>query len=331
METDMTNNTLKKCKDGGSMAGSFKMMVVMTAGILIFFVAAKNSMTWMLQQFLFVSGNFWTSLYESIYNLFGGNEFLLVSLGTMMTLSIFYWSLVSVMIFVDATGKPDWIHKYKIQQDCNIPVDSYKLKRAFKRTFFNNTVISLPYCFLTEWLFRLRGCSASTTLPEFHTVLLEMLVFFAVQEIGFYYSHRLLHHGWFYKNIHKRHHEYTSPFAVSNFDVHPLEHVISNLAPMLAGPIIVGSHVATMWMWFVMGLFNSISAHSGYHLPFLPSNEPHDFHHLKFVNNFGTWGILDRLHGTDALFRESKQYQNHRILLGFTPARELANDSKNVN
>ena len=55
------------------------------------------------------------------------------------------------------------------------------------------------------------------------------------------------------------------------------------------------------------------------------------FPRLRFVNNFGTWGILDRLHGTDALFRQSKQYQNHRILLGLTPARELANDSKDVN
>jgi len=39
----------------------------------------------------------------------------------------------------------------------------------------------------------------------------------------------------------------------------------------------------------------------------------------RFINNFGMLGVLDRLHGTDSLFRASPAYQRHVMLLGFVP------------
>jgi len=39
----------------------------------------------------------------------------------------------------------------------------------------------------------------------------------------------------------------------------------------------------------------------------------------RFINNFGMLGVLDRLHGTDSLFRASRAYQRHILLLGFVP------------
>jgi len=39
----------------------------------------------------------------------------------------------------------------------------------------------------------------------------------------------------------------------------------------------------------------------------------------RFINNFGMLGVLDRLHGTDSLFRASRSYQRHVLLLGFVP------------
>ena len=61
-----------------------------------------------------------------------------------------------------------------------------------------------------------------------------------------------------------------------------------------------------MWLWGALVTLNTINAHSDYHLPFFPSNEAHDYHHLKFNQCFGVLGILDYLHGTDTLFRSSK-------------------------
>lgn len=66
---------------------------------------------------------------------------------------------------------------------------------------------------------------------------------------------------------------------------------------------------------FLLAIFSTTISHSGYHLPFLPSPEAHDFHHLKFNNCFGVLGVLDRLHGTDTMFRASKQYERHWLSL----------------
>ena len=52
--------------------------------------------------------------------------------------------------------------------------------------------------------------------------------------------------------------------------------------------------------------------------------------HYRFVNNFGVLGILDRLHGTDAMFRASKQYQRHYMSLTMTPLRQLIPDEPKI-
>lgn len=40
---------------------------------------------------------------------------------------------------------------------------------------------------------------------------------------------------------------------------------------------------------------------------------------FRFINNFGVLGILDRLHGTDNLFRQSKAFQRHIFSTSLTP------------
>ncbi len=61
-----------------------------------------------------------------------------------------------------------------------------------------------------------------------------------------------------------------------------------------------------MWLWISTAVFSTLISHSGYHLPFLPSSEAHDYHHAMFNQCFGFTGVLDYLHGTDAKFRKSK-------------------------
>uniref|UniRef100_A0A182K516 Uncharacterized protein n=1 Tax=Anopheles christyi TaxID=43041 RepID=A0A182K516_9DIPT len=41
-----------------------------------------------------------------------------------------------------------------------------------------------------------------------------------------------------------------------------------------------------------------------------------------FNQCFGVLGVLDRLHGTDALFRTKKAYARYIMMLSFIPARE---------
>ena len=49
------------------------------------------------------------------------------------------------------------------------------------------------------------------------------------------------------------------------------------------------------------------------------------------MNNFGTIGILDRLHGTDTMFRASKQYQRHYMSLTVTPLQQVIPDEPKMS
>lgn len=92
---------------------------------------------------------------------------------------------------------------------------------------------------------------------------------------------RLFHHPRIYKYVHKIHHEWTAPVGITSISCHPLEHYIVNLSPLAAGPLLMGSHLSVAWLWYTLAILNTTVTHSGYHLPFLPSPEAHDFHHLK--------------------------------------------------
>lgn len=308
---------------------SIRISVFVIGTALIIFVAARNSITWYLQRFWGASGNYWQSKWEPIYDFFGGNDMLLgftgilvISNGTFCAVNLFF-------AYLDLTGQPASLLKYKIQPDKNVPVDFAKLKKAVLQVMFNQFVLGVPFMYITFLVMQWRGCSFGRELPTFHWVAVEMTAFVLVEEILFYYSHRLFHYSIFYRYIHKKHHEWTAPVGVTSIYAHPVEHILANMLPIVMGPILMKSHIATSIMWFTVALVSTSISHCGYHLPFLPSPEAHDFHHLKFVNNYGMLGVLDRLHGTDRLFRASKAYERHIMLLGFVPlSQQFPDDSK---
>jgi len=168
-------------------------------------------------------------------------------------------------------------------------------------------------------------------LPSPLQFLVHFILSALIEEFGFYYSHRLAHHPSIYKYIHKKHHEFTAPIAITAVYAHWLEHIVSNMSPILLGPLILGSHTIFIWFWISLAIISTLNAHSGYHLPFYLSSEQHDYHHSKgFTQNFGTLGILDWFHGTDGQFRKSKNFKRHIVLWGLTPAKQLIPDDEDT-
>ncbi len=68
-------------------------------------------------------------------------------------------------------------------------------------------------------------------------------------DLTFYLSHRLLHHPWFYKHIHKIHHENKVTWFSAFSHAHPLEYLFGNILPGLVGSAILGNrmHVASLF------------------------------------------------------------------------------------
>ncbi|XP_023569030.1 fatty acid hydroxylase domain-containing protein 2 isoform X1 [Octodon degus] len=317
----------KKPKQEGHIWGSMRRIAFILGSGLLLSVALWNSVMWHLQRFWGASGHFWQAQWERLLWNFEGKEWILFITGAALVPGLLFWAFNGLLLVVDTTGKPGCIARYRIQQGKNQPVDPVKLRQSIRTVLSNQYMISFPmvvflYPFLKWW-----GDPCRRELPTFHWFLLELAIFTLIEEVLFYYSHRLLHHPTFYKRIHKKHHEWTAPIGVISLYAHPVEHVASNMLPAAVGPLLMGAHLSSITVWFSLALIITSISHCGYHLPFLPSPEFHDYHHLKFNQCYGVLGVLDHLHGTDTMFKQTKAYERHVLLLGFTPLSESIPDS----
>jgi len=308
--------------------GAIKKAVFILSITLFVFASAQNSLTWHFQRFWGGQKNLYQNVWSRIHEgWFNGNDFVLSVVGINVFLSIYFW-LNSLFFFYLDIFKPAMFMKYKIQDNTELKNDEVmKTVLVCLRNQFLTMVVSVPLYFLSK----IRGQQfTAVQLPTFHWVLCEFCVFIVVEELGFYYAHRLLHHRSIYKHIHKIHHEWTAPISIVGIYCHPIEHIISNILPLYMGAFVMGSHIATSTLWMCVAISSTQVSHGGYHLPFFPSPEAHDFHHLKFTNNFGVMGVLDRLHGTDESFVKTKAYDRHIMLIGLASAKERFPDEEKV-
>ena len=270
-------------------------------------------------------------LWSSVLSTTGEDPFTLYWFWLTLVGHIIIFGYGGLYVLMDLTEHPRFLRRYKVQEGTNTPMDMGKFKRLLPRVLFNQLIINtVANIALYGCQFYMHGPSHQSIreLPSIAEALTHLTVSILLAEIIFFYSHWALHHRALYKYIHKIHHEWTAPIAWEALYSHPIEHIISNLLSITAGPLLLGSHISMTMFWAGLASFGSVTSHSGYHLPFFRSPEAHDYHHLKFNQCYGVMGFLDTLHGTNRKFKKSVQGKRHRVFFSTKAAKEIVLEDK---
>eukprot|EP01087_Luapelamoeba_hula_P001262 TRINITY_DN10_c1_g1_i1.p1 TRINITY_DN10_c1_g1~~TRINITY_DN10_c1_g1_i1.p1 ORF type:complete len:296 (-),score=50.65 TRINITY_DN10_c1_g1_i1:42-929(-) len=247
---------------------------------------------------------------SAIYHLFSPyiatNPLLYVVLGMITIHHIPFWGFnLLLYIPLDLLNKPRSLLKYKTQPKTIVTTKEYI--ECAKVVLFNQHFVNLPLMIALYPMNEICGVAITGPVIGVWDLFLGMVICLLVEEVLFYYSHYLFHHRSIYKYIHKQHHKFTAPIGIAAEYAHPIESLVSNTFPVLAGPLVAGwllggTHITLTWFWMTLALINTVNSHSGYRFPVTPLGDSriHDFHHSTFRDNYGALGLLDWLHGTDA-------------------------------
>lgn len=217
---------------------------------------------------------------------------------------LFFYFYGFLLFVVDMCSTNAFKATYKVQLQVEIQPSQYWI--ALKISLFNWFCLGFPYlAWLSYVIVPMLSGNQLAEIPTWWIFARDLTIYIVIEEIMFYFSHRLLHTSMFYSKIHKFHHTFTAPFGIAAIYAHPIEHMLSNVIPVSIGSLVMLSHPTLPMIWGVLALFNTMTVHSGYDFScflLFPAPYFHDWHHEKFHENFGAIQVLDYVLGT------SKQY-----------------------
>lgn len=165
--------------------------------------------------------------------------------------------------------------------------------------------------YLTGWLLENNIGFGYSGTPEsiwgFIYMVLSFFIAFIIQDIYFYWCHRLLHTKLFFRYVHNWHHRSHNTNAWSAFSFHPVEAIFQiGIIPLLI--LIVPIHELALACFSILLLLISVYGHCGYELRHnklkqfdVFNSSLHHFQHHAYVHyNFGIFlTIWDKWFGTE--------------------------------
>lgn len=205
---------------------------------------------------------------------------------------------------------PQWARPFRIQQK-EIPVRKWLWPTI--GSLLTNYAFAFAAIFLVWPLLRHAGIHGGPA-PGWLEVAGSLAFFIFLDDFLYYWMHRFLHIGWFYKKIHSVHHRQTRTFALAGNYMHPAEFLMT-ISLLMLGPVLLQSHYLTVYAWVIFRQLEAADGHAGYDFrwnplnwfPFYHGPVYHDFHHKRFLGNYA--GFLS---WADAVFgKYAKGYREY--------------------
>lgn len=205
---------------------------------------------------------------------------------------ITYGIMATITIPLTYASVKGWFPEFKI----NKKKTKLMLIPIIKNVLFNELFITVPSLWLVS---NYVSCEYNGRI----NIIFQIIVMMLITETWFYHIHKIFHSNKFlYKNVHKYHHRWHNPVALSATDSHPIEHAFANILALSLGIITVNCNVILFWIMVGFSTVNSSIVHSGYYFPLMSCPMDHDHHHSKNKNKYyGMIGIFDKIYGTNVL------------------------------
>lgn len=137
-----------------------------------------------------------------------------------------------------------------------------------------------------------------------------LLAYLLIHDTWFYWTHRLMHRPWWFKQMHAVHHASRPPTAWAAMSFHPWEAVTGAIVvPLLV--FIIPIHVAVLGLLLAVMTMMGVTNHMGWEMfprglvhgplgKWLITASHHELHHQKYRCNYGLYfRHWDRWCGTD--------------------------------
>ena len=188
-----------------------------------------------------------------------GSDRLLFTAGTCFILEVTFLSGCVVFWLLDAL--PALFRPWQATFPKAKPQPPAALLREAWTDHFLSTFIVRP---ILVWLlypaFTYCGMRIETAaLPTAAAACRQLVLCILIDDTWFYWSHRWLHENrWLYGKVHKQHHRFTATTPVASEFAHPFEDLVSNTGSTVAGPLLLGSHLAIVWVYSFVKLSQTI-------------------------------------------------------------------------